>query len=96
MLIKQCYNVTAMHNVITTGQSASLARELIQSIVATGRVTCQSNDIRLPTVRQNSCKRQFVYRAAGDYDLLPPPVRALSRTRFAAAVKSDCLPAAGT
>ena len=80
------HNVTAMHNTITTGQPASLARSLIQNIDATDRVTRQSNDIRLPPIRQNSGKRQFVYRAAADYNLLPPPVRALSRTCFAAAV----------
>ena len=90
------HNVTAIHNVITTGHPALIARNLIENIDATGRVTRQSNDIRLPPVRHNSGKRQFVYRAAADYNLLPLSVRALSRTRFAAAVKSDCLPAGGT
>ena len=56
---------------VTTEQSASLASELIQNIVATGRVSLQSNNIRLPPVPQNSGRRQFVYRAAADYNPLP-------------------------
>ena len=43
---------------VTTEQSASLASELIQNIVAAGRVSLQSNNIRLPPVPQNSGKRQ--------------------------------------
>lgn len=86
------HNVTAMHNIITTGQPASLARSIAQNAETTGRNTRQANDIRLPPVRQNSGKRQLLYRAAADYNTLSPRVRALNRKRFAAAVKRDYLP----
>ena len=42
-------------------------------------------------VRRDSGKRQFVYRAAAEFNLLPPDVRSLNRTRFANTVKG-CLP----
>ena len=90
------HNVTALHKIITTGQPASLSHRLVQNIETTGRDTRQSNDIRLPPVRHNSGKRQFVYRAAADYNRLPSHVRVLNRTRFAAAVKRECLPVIGT
>ena len=90
------HNVTALHKIITTGQPESLANKLAQNIATTGRATRQSSDIRLPAVRQNSGKRQFVYRAAADYNLLPSDIRQLSRARFAKTVKRKCLTADGT
>ena len=74
---------------VTTEQSASLASELIQNIVATGRVSLQSNNIRLPPVPQNSGKRQCAALRRTTTPCLLSAVIALSRTCLAAAVKSD-------
>ena len=90
------HNVPALHSIVTTGQPACLARDLTQNIETTGRNTRHFGDIRLPCVRHNSGKRQFVYRSVADYNTLSPHVRALTRTRFAAAVKRACFPAVGT
>jgi len=90
------HNVTLLHKIITTGQPLLLADCLNSNINTTGRNTRQSNDIRLPPVRHNSGKRQFVYRAPADYNLLPHHVRALNRACFATTVKRECLPAVGT
>ena len=85
------HNVTAIHKIITTGVPAPLANSLTLNIATTGRCTRQSGDIRLPVVRQNSGKRQFVYRAVVEYNRLPSDVKALSRTQFAKTVKKDWL-----
>ena len=86
------HNVNAVHRIIRTGQPAPLANCLTSNIETTGRHTRQSRDIRLPPVRHNSGRRQFVYRAVADYNLLPSHVRAMSRARFATTVKRECLP----
>ena len=85
------HNVTFFHKIRMTGQSRPLTCSLAPNIGTTGRSTRQSNDIRLPPVRRDSGKRQFVYRAAAEFNLLPPDVRSLNRTRFANTVKG-CLP----
>ena len=69
------HNVTALHKIITTGQPASLAQCLVQNIETPGRNTRHSDDIRLPSVRHNSGKGQFVYRAAAEYNRLPSHVK---------------------
>ena len=76
-----------LHKVIDTGKPAAIAGMFHRNEEMRERVTRQSSNLSLPSIRTEAGRRRFCYRAAMQYNGLPADLQGMTTSHFKSSLK---------